>query len=158
MALANSNYGIRIFDNRSTAIQQVGEFLSLGRVVDCKGAGDFAYAAVGIKGLAILDMTNPLQPLQVAQKTLSGYANGLDIAGSTVYVAETNHEGEDGGLLEIVDVTDPLAPVILGSVALTGQPYTVQVQGNLAVVACQTAGVAIVDVSDTAKPGAARHL
>lgn len=152
IVLANSNYGIRIFDHRSTAIQQVGEFLSLGRVVDCKGAGDFAYAAVGLKGLAILDMTNPLQPLQVAQKTLSGYANGLAIAGSTVYVAQTNHEGEDGGLLEIVDVTNPLVPVILGSVALAGQPYSVQVQGDLAIVGCQTAGVAIVDVADAASP------
>lgn len=152
VVLANSNYGIRIFDHRSTAIQQVGEFLSLGRVVDCRGAGDFAYAAVGLKGLAILDMTNPLQPLQLAQKTLTGYANGLAIAGSTAYVAETNHEGEDGGLLEIVDVTNPQAPVILGSVALAGQPYSVQVQGNIAVVACQTAGVAIIDVSDTENP------
>ncbi len=152
VALANSNYGIRIFDTRSNAIQQVGEILSMGRVVDCKGAGDFAYAAVGTKGLAILDMTNPLQPLQVVQKTLSGYANGLAVSGSTVYVAQTNHEGEEGGLLEIVDVADPLAPVILGSVALSGQPYTVQVQGNLAFVACQTAGLAIVDVSDTANP------
>lgn len=152
VALANSNYGIRIFDTRSNAIQQVGEVLSMGRVVDCKGAGDFAYAAVGIKGLAILDMTNPLQPLQVVQKTLSGYANGLAIDGSTVYVAQANHEGEDGGLLEIVDVTDPLAPVILGSLALSGQPYTVRVQGNLAFVACQTAGLAIVDVSDSANP------
>jgi hypothetical protein len=152
VVLANSNYGIRIFDHRSAAIQQVGEFLSLGRVVDCKGAGDFAYAAVGLKGLAILDMTNPQQPLQVAQKTLTGYANGLAIAGLTAYVVETNHEGEDGGLLEIVNVTNPSAPVILGSVALPGQPYSVQVQGNLAVVACQTAGVAIVDVSDTSSP------
>jgi hypothetical protein len=152
VALANSNYGIRIFDTRSNAIQQVGEFLSMGRVVDCKGAGDFAYAAVGTKGLAILEMTNPLQPLQVAQKTLSGYANGLAVSGSTVYMAETNQEGKDGGLLEIVDVTDPLAPIILGSVALTGQPYTVRVQGNLAFVACQTAGLAIVDVSDSANP------
>ncbi len=152
VVLANSNYGIRIFDSRAAAIQQVGEVLSMGRVVDCKGAGDFAYAAVGLKGLAILDMTNPLQPLQVALKTLTGYANGLAIAGSTAYVAETYKEGKDGGLLEIVDVTNPSAPAILGSVALDGQPYSVQVQGDLAVVACQTAGVAIIDIADPANP------
>ena len=152
VVLANSNYGIRIFDSRAAAIRQVGEFLTLGRVVDCKGAGNFAYAAVGLKGLAVLDMTNPLLPVQIAQKTLSGYANGLAVAGSAAYLAETNHEGEDGGMLEIVDVTNPSAPVILGSVALGGQPFSVQVQGTLAVVACQTAGVTIVDVSDTSSP------
>ncbi len=152
VVLANSNYGIRIFDHRATAIQQVGEFLSLGRVVDCKGAGDYAYAAVGLKGLAILDMTNPFQPLQVAQKTLSGYANGLAVSGTTLFVAETKHEGEESGMLEIVDVADPLAPVILGSVVLTGQPYSVAVRGNVAVVACQTTGLSIVDISDTSNP------
>jgi len=152
VVLANSNYGIRIFDTQSATIQQVGQYLSLGRVVDCKGEGSLAYAAVGLKGLAVINVANPALPLQVTQKPLRGYANGLAVAGSTVYVAETNHEGEEGGLLEIVDVTYPSTPVILGSVALDGQPYSVQVQGNLALVACQTTGVAIVDIADTSRP------
>jgi hypothetical protein len=151
VVLANSNHGIRIFDIRSDTIQQVGEFLSMGRVVDCRGAGDFAYAAVGLKGLAILDMTNPLKPLQVSQTTLSGYANGVAVAGTAVYVAEANNAGR-GGLLEIVDATDPEVPVITGSVALDGEPYSVQVQGNLAIVACQTMGLALVDITDAANP------
>lgn len=150
--LANSTYGIRIFDTRAAAIQQVGELRTLGRVLDCRGAGDYAYAAVGAYGLAVLDVTHPAQPLQISQTSLSGYTNGLAVAGSFAYVAQTNHEGEDGGLLEIVDITNPLAPVILGSVDLPGQPFTVQVQGNLAVVACQTEGVAVVDVSDPSEP------
>jgi len=156
IVLANSTFGVRIFDAAGTTVTQRGTFRSPGRIMDCKGAGDYAYVAAGQNGLYVYDVRSPASPVASANLELSGYANGLCLAGSRAYVAELAGNGEDdeaeGGLLEIVDIANPAGPVLLGSVALEGQPFDVTVADDRAYVALQTKGIAVVDISDPSEP------
>ena len=45
--LANSNYGIRIFDVSGSSIKQIGALKSLGRVIDCHAPGELCVLAPG---------------------------------------------------------------------------------------------------------------
>jgi len=151
--LANSNYGIRIFDVSGATISQAGELISLGRVIDCQGAGKYAYVAAGKNGMQIFDINNPQKPALVSKTALAGYANGLFVQDGRVYVAELLAEGQSsGGFLEIVDASSPASPSVLGKIDLEGEPFDVTVAGDRAYVVCQTKGVAVVDVSNPSAP------
>ena len=153
--LANSTYGIRIFDVAGQQVIQQGAFRSPGRVMGCAGAGNYAYLAAGENGLKIYEVSNPAKPVLAAGLALECFANGIFIDGNFAYIAGLLGAGEEeseGGLLEIVDIQDPAKPSITGSVELTGQPVNVIVKDNIAYVATQTTGIALVDVTNAASP------
>jgi len=151
--LANSNFGVRIFDVSSPSINQLGYFASLGRVIDCHGQGKYAYVAAGKNGMQIFDLSDPQHPALVSKTALAGYANGLCVQNGKVYVAELLAEGQSsGGFLEIVDTANPVAPSVLGKVDLGGEPFDVIVSDGTAYVASQTKGVSLVDVSNASAP------
>lgn len=153
--LANSTYGVRIFDASGAQVTQRGAFRSPGRVMGCAGAGTYAYLAAGENGLKIYDVGNPAKPVLAGSLALDAFANGIYTDGRYAYIAGLLGAGEEeseGGLLEIIDVQNPASPGIAGSVELTGQPNSVLVKDGIAYVSTQTTGVAIVDVSDPANP------
>jgi hypothetical protein len=152
--LANSNYGIRIFDVSEPTIKQVSVFTSVGRVIDCQGQGNYAYVAAGKNGLQIFDVTDPLNPSLVSKTALSGYANGLFVNSTYVYVAELQAEGQSsGGFFEIIDTSNPAAPSILSTIDLEeGAPFDVMVDKGYAFVACQSTGVSVIDVNNPSSP------
>jgi len=149
LVYANGTYGIRILDVSGSEIVEKGVLKSVGAVMDCVGHGDHAFAAAGENGLYVLDVSDPETLGTVAHRELDGYANGLYLSGSTLYVVGIGdvYTGT-GGFLQVVDVTLPESPLVLGSVGLEGEPMEVVVRGNTAYVATQTKGVALVDVSD----------
>lgn len=149
VALANHNYGMRLFDVSGTIIQQVGAYRSIGQIMDCQGSGSYAYAAALYSGLQILDVSNPTAPTVAATVDLAGDANGVFVDGDLVYVAEVIVDEVSGGFLEIVDVSDINNPTILDTVELEGRPFDVEVVNGYAYVSEQTDGITIVDVSDT---------
>ncbi len=153
--LANSTYGIRIFDTAGAQVTQKGAFKSLGRVMGAAGAGNYAYLAAGENGLKILEVSDPAKPVLTATLALDAFANGVFIDKGFAYIAGLLGAGEEeseGGLLEIVDIQNPASPSIAGSVELTGQPVNVIVKDNIAYVATQTTGIALVDVTSPASP------
>ena len=76
---------------------------------------------------------------------LSGFANGVEVAGTTAFVAA----GAAG--LYVVDVTDLAAPVVVANLALPGNANDVRVAGSVAYVA-DGGAMLTVDVSDPAHP------
>jgi len=152
LILANSTYGIRIFDIADKTLDQVGAVRTIGRVMGCEAKGDHAFIAAAQNGLKVLDMTDPSIPQVVASLDLLGYANGIAIDGSMAYLAELTEEGATGGKLEVVDISNPLAPVSVGVVELVGEPYDVTIKNEIAYVASQTMGVSLVDVSVPSSP------
>ncbi len=150
--LANSNYGIRLFDVSDSTIEQIGAFESTGRVIDCQAVGNHAYVAAGHNGLQVIDLTDPAMPKTVAAVKTEAYANGLFVNGSHVYVAELDYKAGSGGFLEIFDISNPSAPVYSGKVSLNGEPYDVVVENSTAYVTCLTKGVTLVNVSNPASP------
>lgn len=151
IALANHNFGVRIFDVTGD-ITQTSALPSLGQVMDCQGTGSYAYVAALSNGLKILDMADPQHPVLTATVPLEGDANGVFIDNHTAYVAEIDTLESTGGFLELIDISDPSRPSILGTLALTGRPFDLTVVDDTAYVSLQTEGLAIVDISAPETP------
>ncbi|NTU70779.1 MAG: cadherin-like domain-containing protein [Coriobacteriia bacterium] len=75
-----------------------------------------------------------------------GQARGIDIVGTTAYVADANAG------LRILDVSDPNAVTVLGTLDTSGSAQSVQVVGTTAYVADGASGLAIINVSNPAAP------
>jgi hypothetical protein len=109
-----------------------------------KIAGTVAYVADSFD-VAAIDVQDPAHPALLGQLP-SGFAMGLAVNGGLLYVADWTYG------LRIVDAHDPTQLRVLGAVALPGLPQDVDLEDNLAVVACREGGVQIVDVSNPAAP------
>lgn len=111
--------------------------------------GDLLYLNVnnGMTNLAIIDVSEPLDPIVQSQMVFPiGFA-GLDARGSLLYVA-VNSRG-----LHIFDVVDPVSPVLINEYTVPGHSncLDVAVDGNLAYVIV-TYGLVVLDVSDPMNP------
>jgi hypothetical protein len=85
-------------------------------------------------------------PSPLSFLALSGFPNGVAVAGDTVYVAA------GGAGLHVIDVSNLSAPVRLATLPLPGNANEVRVAGGYAYVAAGSAGLQIVDVQDPAHP------
>jgi len=75
-------------------------------VHDVLTAGDYAFLAVGKRGVRILDLTDPANPEKLGEFDTPGSANALDLKGDSLYVADGR-----GGLL-VLDVSNLSRPSI----------------------------------------------
>ena len=86
--------------------------------------------------LAVLDLSNPTNPVPLGFYETSNQVKGVHVVGSLAYLAEgTWRTGtNDPGALEIVDVRNPTNLVRLGGINTQGCARRVQVAGHLAYV------------------------
>jgi hypothetical protein len=75
--------------------------------------GNYAYCAASEAGVDILSITDPTNPVHVANIVTPRNANGVAVKGDYAYIAE-----EDG--LLVVDITNPNKPVWKGHLRLPG--------------------------------------
>ena len=118
-----------------------------------KGSSNYDLAVTGSTlylanagGLRITDLTNP-QSL-VTQSNFEGqgrWVRGVDVVGSTAYIATSMHGG--ASWLQIIDVSNATAPVQTGIYRSTGGAQDVAVSGDLAILADRAAGMVVLDVS-----------
>jgi len=92
-----------------TAMAVVGGVSFEGGLTDMAFAGNVAYVATSLRGVGVIDLSDPWQPAFIASmETPRRGLRRLVISGTWVYgVAES--------FLYITDVTDPAAPVALSS-------------------------------------------
>lgn len=130
----------------ATAPRELGASEVLREAIrDIEIDGAFAYVAAGEGGLAIVDISNPTQPLLKATHETPGYAEGIAVSGNYAYVAD----GPAG--LRVVDVSDRNAPKNVGAAFSFDYAFDVALTGHHAYIAAASAGLLIVDV---AAPGA----
>ena len=108
--------------------------------------GTRAYTALGVAGIAIIDVSNPAVPVRLGGFDTIGSAVAVQVVGNLAYVAD----GDSG--LQVIDVSNPAVPVRLGGFDTSGSAESVQVVGNLAYVADGPAGLQVIDVSNPAAP------
>jgi hypothetical protein len=98
--------------------------------------------------LSMMDITSPTAPRLLATSNSYG-AQGLDASGNTVLLATPTGDpvAEVGGLY-IVDTTLPATPVLLQDLYNGFDDVSISVDGGLAVVAANSLGMRIVDVSN----------
>ena len=100
----------------------------------------FAYLATGSHGLAIVDASDPLNPIAMGQLDLGGESTDVSISGSLNLAAVA--AGDTG--LHLVDVSDPMLPVLIETVEIAAN--RVEVFGPIAFVTSST-GLTSVDLS-----------
>ena len=109
--------------------------------------GNFAYIADSNSGLAIIDITDPSNPLNPVYMDTNGTARSVTVVGNFAYVADFN-EG-----LAIIDISDPINPVTPIYKDTNGSAFDVTVEGNFAYLADNNSGLAIIDISNPTSPG-----
>ena len=105
---------------------------------------DVAYAALGNKGIAVVDLTNfkPL-PGTLTLET-SGFASGIVCNGNYLCVAD----GIAG--VNIYDVSSPLAPIYIDSVETNGAAVSVEINNNNLFILDDAEGIYKVQLASTA--------
>lgn len=94
--------------------------------------------------LSIIDVTSPMQPVEIAVHELPRYITDIAVSGNYLY-APSSQEG-----LLIIDVTDPTTPIDVTH--LPGEFSSIALQGTAVYLAAGEAGMRIFDISNPARP------
>ena len=109
--------------------------------------------ASGTAGLQVLDLRDPARPVKIAHQDTPGYAREVLARGETVYVAD----GRGGlGIFTLDPSSGKLKPH--PGTALKGSARALSLDGDRLLVACATAGVALLDLTTPLKPRASAWL
>lgn len=132
---------------------QVGSLSLSNTPEDIAVSGNYAYIASrhNSQELQVVDISNPNSPSVVATENLPGSNNalGIDIVGSTVYIARQYTLFDDH--FYTIDVSNPLNPQVLDSEYLSGgHNNDVKVIGNYAYVVSDdnSEEVRVIDISN----------
>jgi len=115
----NLQGALEIFDVRNATNPVRLSTFNTGGAASCvEISGDYAYLADGVTDLAVLDVSNPVNPRQVGVFDTDEWRNhgGFEHGGAAVTIQVDGNlaysAGEDG--LHILDVTNPAVPVRIG--------------------------------------------
>ncbi len=110
-------------------------------------AGTLAYVSLERGGLAIVDVSDPENPVRRGSFNpgSSFLIRDIAVSANRAYVADT------GFGLRVLDVSDPDHPVAIGSLRTPG-PHSLALVGRFAYLACGDDGLLVVDVSDPGRP------
>jgi hypothetical protein len=103
-----------------------------------------AFETDGFSGVKVIDVSDPMLPVEVGSFGTPGMPQSVWVADSTACIADNN-------ALVIYDVTNPASPEQLGSYAPEAAEYLileVAVKGNYVLIADPYFGIRILDASD----------
>jgi len=125
--------------------EQVGSVYFGDYVRALKVVGGHAFVARDRLGVAVLDVSNPVQPVYRGSVAAGRQAAALDSRGKVLFVT-----GEAGDLAAL-DISTPANPVTLGLLALPGAPQSVRVLGNYLLVPAGAEGLLVIEATDPSK-------
>ncbi len=128
----------------SNLIQEGGHFVIDGDAGDVVVKNGYVYAAVGSKGLVILDTTSSLNLLG----SYNMYAEGVEVHGTLAYVASPLYFGTPE--LVVIDVSNPASPQRVGGYNTANLAYDVVAWNNKVFLAERMRGLTILDVTSPA--------
>ena len=138
--------GLGIYEHGGSGFERVGTASGLSNAWGVRVRGTTAFVSNGLDGLAIVDVSDPRNPVVRGRVVTGGQARGLAVDGDIVYVAA----GSSG--LVLVDVADLDDPVVIGRGGeIPGTAMRVDVAGGYAYLAAWT-DARVYDVSDPAAP------
>jgi hypothetical protein len=111
-----------------------------------KTGAHFVFLADFNGGLQIYDVSNPVEPKQLAHINDGGLAVDATVSGNYLYLAD------DYGGLRIYDISNPANPIGVGHSHEIGYPWGVAVDGKIAYVADNFHGFTIFDISSPTNP------
>ena len=118
-------------------MQAVGGFNPSGYSLDVATSGTVAYLVVGTKGLLVVNISDPTDPIEIGSHSTNGYAQAVAVDDRIAYVANRS-EG-----VAIIDVSDPSRPVQIGTFDTPGSAHAVTLYQGLALISDQRGGLQI---------------
>jgi hypothetical protein len=118
------------------------------RIISLAVANNRVYAALGVSGLRIIDVSTPAAPRVVGVLSTPGYTEDVAVQGNYAYIID--------GLLRIVDVSNPANPIVVSSYRTEYASVAVAVAGNYVYLptADPEQGTVVLNVSDPVRPRA----
>jgi hypothetical protein len=122
-----------------------------------RGEGDVVYIAAGSRGLIIIDVSNPRDPIVASlyRPKRIAYAEGLAVRDGIVYLALgsdfLNKSTIENGL-HILDASDPYSPQVLSKARFLDWVEGVYVDGDLVYIANTWNGVRSISIQDLMQP------
>jgi photosystem II stability/assembly factor-like uncharacterized protein len=131
--------------------------LEEAEIVSLHASGNLGYAATYTGGLRLLDLSDPLQPVDLSWLTLDEDVSDVAASGAYAYLATEDFmaslDGETAiGSLRVVDVSDPYAPREAGSLGLPAFASAVAASGSWVAVGDERGWVYLLDVSNPREP------
>jgi len=160
---AKDNY-LYLGSGGSVVIFDISDTTNPQQIADISFPGSFVqgiyiratlmFVADGEKGLRIVDISDPLYPLEIGAYD-GPWVQGVFAKNNLVYATENT----DNFHLAIYSVSDPQSPYILGQCILpTASAPEIIVSGEYAYVANESGGLRILNVSDSTNPFEVSHL
>jgi hypothetical protein len=109
-------------------------------------AGNYAYVADPLYGLAVIDVSNAAEPIRVAAQAIPGVAKGIAVGGNHAYLAM------ETGEVHIFDVTEPAQPLPLAVYVTFAWLNDLALVGDYLYLVWPSNALEIVDISDPASP------
>jgi hypothetical protein len=108
-------------------------------------ADNYAYVSCYYRGLHIVDVSDPTNPVPVANPEFIPWAEEVVILGQYAYVA-AHHDG-----LLIISIADPTNPTLIGQV-FTGIANAVYISDGYAYLGCSYPDLSVIDITDPRHP------
>ena len=144
--VADQDGGLKIFEIADMAHPLLVYAETEGTAYDVLVRGNRVYVADGQDGIRIVNVSNPSRPRPIAQLSLPGVAQGLELWEDALLVAA----GEAG--LLVVRIADERAPAVLGQLDTDGEARDVKAGESVAYVADGPSGLAVVSLVDRSSP------
>jgi len=164
--VADGATALSIYDvSEPSSVHQVGSYDTPSPKPNSPAAGSgndvalqdhFAFLAQGWRGLRILDVADPANPIEISSLALQGDAHAVAVDGRFAYVILAS------GSFAGIDISDTTSPAQVASYDLRGDARSVAIAGNLAYVpsaghvqglqVVSIAGIHVIDVADPAHP------
>jgi len=129
-----------------SGLTQVGFYDTPGNPHDVVVVNGIAYVADSGRGLRVINVANPAQPVEMGFYDTPGQASGVAVQGGYAFIADARNG------LRIVNISNPTHPAEIGFYDTPGYAYDVAVDAGYAYVADRWEGLRVIDVSNPASP------
>lgn len=147
--VTDRNLGLYILDiSNQRDIKLVNNYYEAGSdYFDISVIGNIGYLMDLKRGLRTLDITDPMNLVQLGVYDSADWSYNLYVDGQYCYVAD----GWTGGLL-VLDVQDPALPMYVSQYFVADELYDVEISGDYLYAMAGRSGLHIVDISNAAAP------
>jgi hypothetical protein len=152
MLYAATDQGIAMFDISNPASPQPsGVYSATQSVWSLAQAGHYLYVADAQAGLQILDLADPVNPIQVGSRYSLAASGKASLVGRMAYVPSVNG-------LEIWDLFNPVEPRRVGAFDISTGSSLAAVSGDYALVSNGYTQTWLLDISNPITPVETSHL
>ena len=142
--LADGKNGLRVFLVSRSGTAEIGHFLPERKYFEVRAvdvSGRFAYLAAGSSGLSVVNISDPRQPVEVAQFKIPNAARSIKVSGSRAYV------GDRRGVT-VLDISNPNTPRKVDYQKTPATAERMWISDAKVYVAAREAGLMILDTEN----------